>query len=163
MSRQYYWRCDGLVLLAKLRSASPICCDNAYLKSYSKRKRKYWVLHRNGTFKFKITPDRHNAGQKLIYCLLPSPHFSLPTTFKRLQNRARFPLFCTQEFREKSINVLTSIEHRSTEPQLCWAGTKNSWQVNKVLDLGTLPTSSGTHRANVFSVTVTNMYSTGDA
>jgi hypothetical protein len=37
----------------------------------------------NGTFKFKITPDRHNAGPKLIYCLLPEPaHFSLPFTFK---------------------------------------------------------------------------------
>ncbi len=34
-------------------------------------------------FKFKITPDRHNAGQMLIYCLLPNPpHFSLPSTFK---------------------------------------------------------------------------------
>ncbi len=31
-------------------------------------------------------------------------------------------------------------------------------QTSKLLDLGTLPTSSGTHRANVFSVTVTNMY-----
>jgi hypothetical protein len=63
--------------------ASPIRRDNAYLKSCSKRKRKYWVLQRNGTFKFKITPDRHNAGQKLIYCLLPDPpHFSLPSTFK---------------------------------------------------------------------------------
>jgi hypothetical protein len=27
--RQYYWRCDRLVLLAKIRSASPIRRDNA--------------------------------------------------------------------------------------------------------------------------------------
>jgi hypothetical protein len=34
-------------------------------------------------FKFKITPDRHNAIQKLKYCVLPHPaHFSLPSTFK---------------------------------------------------------------------------------
>jgi hypothetical protein len=39
--RQYYWRCDGLTLLAKIRSASPIRRDNAYSKSYNKRKRKY--------------------------------------------------------------------------------------------------------------------------
>jgi hypothetical protein len=38
-------------------------------------------------FKFKITPDRHNAGQKLIYCLLPDPpHFSFPSTFKMCTN-----------------------------------------------------------------------------
>jgi hypothetical protein len=36
------------------------------------------VLEGNYTFKFKIIPDRHNAGQKLINCLLPDPpHFSL--------------------------------------------------------------------------------------
>ncbi len=29
--RQYYWRCDGLVLLAKIRSTSPTRRDNAYL------------------------------------------------------------------------------------------------------------------------------------
>jgi hypothetical protein len=29
--RQNYWRCDGLVLLAKIHSASPIRRDNAYL------------------------------------------------------------------------------------------------------------------------------------
>jgi hypothetical protein len=34
-------------------------------------------------FKFKITPDRHNAIQKLNDCVLPHPaHFSLPSTFK---------------------------------------------------------------------------------
>jgi hypothetical protein len=34
-------------------------------------------------FKFKITIDSHNAGQKLIYCLFPDPpHFSLPSTLK---------------------------------------------------------------------------------
>ncbi len=34
-------------------------------------------------FKFKITPDRHNAIQNLNYCLLPDPPlFSLPSTFK---------------------------------------------------------------------------------
>jgi hypothetical protein len=34
-------------------------------------------------FKFKITPDRHNAIQKLNYCAVPHPaHFSLPSTFK---------------------------------------------------------------------------------
>jgi hypothetical protein len=34
-------------------------------------------------FKFKITPDRHNAVQILNYCLLPDPPlFSLPSTFK---------------------------------------------------------------------------------
>jgi hypothetical protein len=34
-------------------------------------------------FRFKITPDRHNAIQKLNYCVLPHPaHFSLPSTFK---------------------------------------------------------------------------------
>jgi hypothetical protein len=66
--------------------ASPSRRDNAYLESCSKRKRKYWVLQRNGTFKFKITPDRRNARQNLIYCLLPVPsHFSLPSTFK-MQN-----------------------------------------------------------------------------
>ncbi len=33
-------------------------------------------------FKFKITLDRHNARQKLTYCLLPDPQpFSLPSTF----------------------------------------------------------------------------------
>jgi hypothetical protein len=33
----------------------------------------------------KITPDRHNAGQKLNHCLLPAPpHFSLPSTFKTI-------------------------------------------------------------------------------
>ncbi len=90
--RQYYWRCDGLVLLAKIRSASPIWRDNAYLESYSKRKRKYWVLHRNGTFKFKITLDRQNARQKLYYCVLPHPpHFSLPSTFKAVELRIRRP------------------------------------------------------------------------
>jgi hypothetical protein len=64
----------------------------------SKRKQKYWVLHRNGTFKFKITPDRHNAGQKLIYCLLSDPpHFSLPSTFKQTISRFPYhllPVFC---------------------------------------------------------------------
>jgi hypothetical protein len=36
-------------------------------------------------FKFKIIPDRHNAIQKLNYCVLPHPaHFSLPSTFKQL-------------------------------------------------------------------------------
>jgi hypothetical protein len=73
--RLYYWGCDGLPLLAKIRSASPIRRDNAYSKSCNKRKRKYWVLQRKGTFKFKITPDRHNAIQNLNYCLLPDPHF----------------------------------------------------------------------------------------
>ncbi len=34
-------------------------------------------------FKFKITPDRHNAIQNLNYYDLPDPrHFSLPSTFK---------------------------------------------------------------------------------
>ncbi len=38
-------------------------------------------LQRKYTFKFKITFDRHNARQKLTYCLLPDPpHFSLPST-----------------------------------------------------------------------------------
>jgi hypothetical protein len=33
-------------------------------------------------FKFKITLDRHNAGQKLNYCVHPDPPlFSLPSTF----------------------------------------------------------------------------------
>ncbi len=42
-----------------------------------------WVLERNSTFKFKITPDRHNAIQDLVnYDLLDPPHFSLPSTFK---------------------------------------------------------------------------------
>jgi hypothetical protein len=55
--------------------------------SCSKRKRKCWILERNGTFKFKITPDRHNGRKKLNYCILPHhPHFSLPSTFKDLQN-----------------------------------------------------------------------------
>jgi hypothetical protein len=81
--RQYYWRCDGLGILAKICSASPTRRDNAYSKSCNKRKRKYLVLQRNGTFKFKITPDRHNAIQNLNYCLLPGPPlFSLPSTFK---------------------------------------------------------------------------------
>jgi hypothetical protein len=34
-------------------------------------------------FKFKITLDRHNAGQKFIGCLpFDLPNFSLPSTFK---------------------------------------------------------------------------------
>ncbi len=34
--------------------------------------------------KMHITLDRHNAIQKLIYCLLPDPpYFSLPSTFKK--------------------------------------------------------------------------------
>jgi hypothetical protein len=33
-----HWRCDGLVLLAKIRSASPIRRDIAYKLSWSKRK-----------------------------------------------------------------------------------------------------------------------------
>ncbi len=37
---------------------------------------------RNDTFKFKITPDRHNAIQNLNYYDLTDPrHFSLPSTF----------------------------------------------------------------------------------
>ncbi len=67
----------------KIGSASPIRCDNACLKSCSKRKRKYWVLERNGTFKFKMIPNRHNAIQNLNYYLCPDPPlFSLPSTFK---------------------------------------------------------------------------------
>ena len=39
-------------------------------------------------FKFKITPHRHNAGQKLNYCLLPDPPlFSLPSTFNPIVRR----------------------------------------------------------------------------
>jgi hypothetical protein len=39
-------------------------------------------------FKFKITPDRHNAGQKLIYCLLLSPpHSSLLSTLNVIMAR----------------------------------------------------------------------------
>jgi hypothetical protein len=38
-------------------------------------------------FKFKITPDRHNAIQNLNYYDLPDPrHFSLPSTFKEPRN-----------------------------------------------------------------------------
>ncbi len=34
-------------------------------------------------FKFKITPDHHNAIQNLNYYVLPdAPLFSLPSTFK---------------------------------------------------------------------------------
>ncbi len=67
--------------------ASPIRPDNAYSKSCSKRKRKYWVLQRKCTFKFKITHDRHNAIQSLNYYDLPDPrHFSLPSTFKYCTN-----------------------------------------------------------------------------
>jgi hypothetical protein len=34
-------------------------------------------------FKLQITLDRHNARQKLNYCLLPEPpNFSLLSTFK---------------------------------------------------------------------------------
>ncbi len=63
--------------------ASPSRPDNAYSKSCSKRKRKYWILQRKYTFKFKITPDRHNAKQSLNYYDLPDPrNFSLPSTFK---------------------------------------------------------------------------------
>ncbi len=52
------------------------------LQSCSKRKRKYWVLQRNDTFKFKIPLDRHNARQNLNYYVLPNPPlFSLPSTF----------------------------------------------------------------------------------
>ena len=81
--RQYYWHCDGLALLAKMCSASPIRRDNAYSKSCNKRKRKYSILQRKCSFKFKITPDRHNAIQNLNYCLLPDPPLSsLPSTFK---------------------------------------------------------------------------------
>ncbi len=77
--RQYY---NGV---EHFDPASPIRRDNAYSKSCSKRKRKYWVLHRKYTFKLKITTDRHNGRQNLIYCLLPVPrHFSLPSTFNEL-------------------------------------------------------------------------------
>jgi hypothetical protein len=49
----------------------------------SRRKQKYWVLERNGMFKFKMTPDHHNAIQNLNYYLRPDPPlFSLPSTFK---------------------------------------------------------------------------------
>jgi hypothetical protein len=48
----------------KIGCTSPICHDNAYLKSCSKRKRKYWVLERN--LKFKMTSDRHNPIQNWI-------------------------------------------------------------------------------------------------
>ncbi len=52
------------------------------VKSCSKRKWKYWVLERNGTFKFKITPDRQNDIQNLNYYVLPDPPlFLLPSTF----------------------------------------------------------------------------------
>jgi len=53
-------------------------------------------------FKFKITPDRHNAIQKLNYCVLPHPpNFSLLSTFTllashitvRYSNSAPFPHF----------------------------------------------------------------------
>jgi hypothetical protein len=38
-------------------------------------------------FKFKITPDRHNAIQKLNYSVLPHPpDFSFPSTFKALSS-----------------------------------------------------------------------------
>jgi hypothetical protein len=47
-------------------------------------------LERNDMFKFKITPDRHNARQNLNYCvLLDPPHFSLPSTFKGSRQRER--------------------------------------------------------------------------
>jgi hypothetical protein len=37
-------------------------------------------LQRNGTFKSQISLNRHNARQKLNYCLLPDPPlFSLPS------------------------------------------------------------------------------------
>jgi hypothetical protein len=41
------------------------------------------VLQENDMFKLEITLDRHNARQKLTYCLLPDPPlFLLPSTFK---------------------------------------------------------------------------------
>ncbi len=76
--------------LQNICNASPLRRDNAYLQSCSKRKRKYWVLQRNDTFKFKITPDRHNAIQNLNNYDLPDPrHFSLPSTFKQASTIAR--------------------------------------------------------------------------
>ena len=86
-----YGRCEGLVLLAKIPSASPNCRDNAYLQCCSNRKQKYWVLQRNGTFKLQKTFDRHNARQNLNYCVLPRPpNFSLPSTFKVKHARRNF-------------------------------------------------------------------------
>jgi hypothetical protein len=42
------------------------------------------------TFKFKITPNRHNAIQNLIYSLLHDPPlFSLPSTFKHAAKKVR--------------------------------------------------------------------------
>jgi hypothetical protein len=38
----------------------------------------------------KITLDRHSPRQKLNYCFLPDPpNFSLPSTFKDLENHQR--------------------------------------------------------------------------
>jgi hypothetical protein len=51
------------------------------------------VLQGKYTFKFKITPDRHNAGQNLYYFVLPDPpHFSLPSTFKLCSGTVPFSL-----------------------------------------------------------------------
>jgi hypothetical protein len=53
-------------------------------KPLEQAEREIDCLQVNCTFKFKITPDRHNAGQKLKYCVHPDPpHFSLPSTFKQ--------------------------------------------------------------------------------
>ncbi len=66
-----------------MNTSAPIRRGNAYVKSCSKRKQKYWVLERNGMLKFKMTPDRHNPIQNLNYYLRPDPPlFSLPSTFK---------------------------------------------------------------------------------
>ncbi len=48
---------------------------------------------RNGTFKFKINPDRHNAVQNLIYSLLPTPLFFRYHLPLMLYGHARQPVF----------------------------------------------------------------------
>ena len=61
-------------------------------------------------FKFKITPDRHNAVQKLNYCVLPHPaHFWLPSTFKKGGPQA---LGCLRLWKENGEGIKKEKEHK---------------------------------------------------
>jgi hypothetical protein len=119
--------------------ASPFLPDNAYLKSCSKRKRKYWVLERNGAFQFKITPDRHNAIQKLNCCVLPHPaHFSLQSTFKVPVLCFHHHSVCTRWEVRRIVNMAmnmtctiwpmhVTIQYTQTESK-CYHLSKLSWE-----------------------------------
>jgi hypothetical protein len=65
-------------------------------------------LQRKYTFRFKITPDRHNAGLKFNCCLrFGPPNFSLPSTFNADPG---FGIFLTRDPGWKNSNPGSGME-----------------------------------------------------